>query len=75
MPKRLAQPLIDAGRLFTSASVPSFIIPVHLVWREVMENDVLDVVIQTMEAISKQALENTLPPPFWDTPKVYIHTA
>jgi hypothetical protein len=36
---------------------------------------VLDVVIQTMEAISKQALENTLPPPFWDTPKVSIHTA
>lgn len=74
MPERLAQPLIDAGRLFTSASVPSFIIPVHLAWRTAMENDVLDVVIQTLEAIAKQALENTLPPPFWDTPTASIHT-
>lgn len=74
MPKRLAQPLIDAGRLFASANVPSFTIPVHLAWRAAIENDVLEVVIKTMETISEQAMANTLPPPFWEQPALSIET-
>ena len=67
MPRRLVQPFIDAGRLFTERDVPSFAMPVHLAWRTNLNQDVLDVVVQSVDEITKQAMSNTLPPPFWET--------
>ena len=67
MPRRLVQPFIDAGRLFTERNMPSFTLPVHLAWRESLNHDVLDVVVQSIDAITKQAMSNTLPPPFWES--------
>lgn len=66
MPQRLAQPFIDAGKLFTTKNTPSFTMPVHLIWRTSIKDEVLDVVNQTLNTISEQALTNSLPPPFWD---------
>ena len=67
MPRRLVQPFIDAGRLFCEEEIPTFTIPVHLAWRESLNSDTLAVVMQSIEAITKQALNNTLPPPFWES--------
>lgn len=67
MPSRLVQPFIDAGRLYTERDVPSFTLPAHLVWRENLNHDVLDVVVQSIDEIAKQAMNNTLPPPFWES--------
>lgn len=65
MPRRLVQPFIDAGRLFTDWDVPSFSMPVHLAWRANINHDVLDVVIQSVDETTRQAVNNALPPPFW----------
>ncbi len=67
MPRRLVQPFINAGKLFSDRDVPTFSMPVHLAWRTNLNQDVLDVVVQSVDEITKQAMSNTLPPPFWES--------
>ena len=65
MPLRLVEPYVRAGKLFIVEELPRFHIPVHIVWRNDIAQEVLVVAIKQLRNVLAQLNNNELPAPFW----------
>jgi len=65
VPRRLAQPYVDAGHLFIVDEAPAFAAPIHAVWRLDAEEQVITRSLETLSELADLASRGELPPPFW----------
>lgn len=65
LPKRLADPFLDEGKLHEVPHMPSFGFMVHMSWRNSTKQLLIKEAITYLKAIAKRSMANELPPPFW----------
>ncbi len=65
MPLRLVEPYVRAKKLFLVEEMPRFHLPVHIAWRNDIEQEVLTVAIAQLRIVLRQLNNNELPVPIW----------
>lgn len=65
LPKRLVDPLLDAGHVYLVRDFPQFSLPVHVVWRDQIKIELITTAINTLKLTVEKSLSGMLPPPYW----------
>lgn len=65
LPKRLVDPLLDAGHVYLVKDFPQFSLPVHVVWRDQIKIELITTAINTLKLTVEKSLSGKLPPPYW----------
>ena len=65
LPKRLVDPLLDAGHVYLVKDFPQFSLPVHVVWRDQIKIELITTAINSLKITVEKSLSGKLPPPYW----------
>lgn len=65
IPKRLAEPYLDTGKLFLINNMPVFDFPIHVSWRDQVKPQLIHDAITCLKITANKSLAKELPSPFW----------